>query len=195
MNLWLEILTDAVFRTLLGGMVRDLCVQLGKRVSKRFGKETPRKGRAASTRKSPAHYKRRSPGISALPCYAGRCARHGCMNCGRFVEAEKRPAGRGGKKMKIREAFIGYKEVGKSVRGHPLENARRVVDYMRGAFDERADQEQFWVVLLDAKLCPIARSCLFVGTLDAVTVHPREVLRMALLSAAHSFIGRVRRPG
>jgi DNA repair protein RadC len=88
--------------------------------------------------------------------------------------------------MKIREAFITYKDTGRTMPRKELTCARTVRRYMADV--AHTLQEQFWVILLDAKLAPIARSCVFVGTLDSVMIHPREVLRLALLAAAHSII-------
>ena len=69
-----------------------------------------------------------------------------------------------------------------------MSNAKSVAQYMGNAFDERPDQEQLWVILLDAKLNALARQCVFVGTVDAVTIHPREIFRLAVLASAHSFV-------
>jgi DNA repair protein RadC len=89
--------------------------------------------------------------------------------------------------MKIREAFITYKESKQRTDVRELCSPQDIARYMAGAFSDYPDQEQFWVILLNAKLRPIARSRLFIGTLDGVTVHPREVLRIAVCAAAHSF--------
>jgi len=48
--------------------------------------------------------------------------------------------------------------------------------------------EEFYVLFLDAKLAVIASEQLFVGTLDSVTVHPREVFHRALKHLAHSIV-------
>lgn len=90
--------------------------------------------------------------------------------------------------MKIREAFIGYKDTGKSVLTQVMSNAKAVANYMGDAFEERPDQEQFWVILTDVKLRAMARQCVFIGTLDSIAVHPRELFRLALLASAHSII-------
>lgn len=48
--------------------------------------------------------------------------------------------------------------------------------------------EEFYVLFLDTKLNVIANEQLFVGTLDAVTVHPREIFHRAIKHLAHSVI-------
>ena len=50
------------------------------------------------------------------------------------------------------------------------------------------DREVFYVIYLDIKLHVIGYEQVAVGTLEGVTVHPREVMRGALLSGAYSII-------
>jgi DNA repair protein RadC len=90
--------------------------------------------------------------------------------------------------MKIREAQISYTETEHEFQACELTNATRVVDYMRGAIDFRPDQEQVWVLLLDARLQPLGRFLCALGTVSSVTVHPREVFKPAILASASSII-------
>jgi DNA repair protein RadC len=49
-------------------------------------------------------------------------------------------------------------------------------------------QEQFWVVMLDAKMRVMCAKCVALGTLDAATTSPREVFRPAIQHCAASII-------
>lgn len=94
-----------------------------------------------------------------------------------------------GKEQKVRiyEAKIQYSLVrlGDSL---ILDTPDKVPQYMAGAFDEYPTQETFWVVLLDTKNRPIARTMVSLGTANATLVHPREVFRVAVVCSATAII-------
>lgn len=66
-------------------------------------------------------------------------------------------------------------------------SAKNVFNYYRDMFTH-SFCEEFYVLFLDTKLNVIACEQLFVGTLDAVTVHPREIFHRAIKNLAHSII-------
>lgn len=49
-------------------------------------------------------------------------------------------------------------------------------------------QEHFVVILLDAKNQVIFKKTVFIGSLNACLVHPREIFRLALLKSAAAII-------
>ena len=51
-------------------------------------------------------------------------------------------------------------------------------------FDDKLDQEEFLIAILDTKLCVRRVVRITRGTLDASLVHPREVFRPAIADAA-----------
>lgn len=71
---------------------------------------------------------------------------------------------------------------------HRARDARDVSAYMAGAFSERPEQEQFWVLMLDARNHVKGRQLVTVGTQTATLAHPREVFRAAILCGATSII-------
>lgn len=62
------------------------------------------------------------------------------------------------------------------------------VESLGGYFDERLDQEEFLIAILDTKL--IVRRVVRItrGTLDASLVHPREVFRAAIADCASAIL-------
>lgn len=66
-------------------------------------------------------------------------------------------------------------------------SAREIYRLYRGMF-RNAFSEEFYALYLDTKLCVVACEQLFVGTLDSVTVHPREVFHRAIKHLAHSVV-------
>lgn len=89
--------------------------------------------------------------------------------------------------MRVYEASISYKVVA-NVDFKKVETPTKVVEYMRGAFDEYPMQETFWVVLLNRKNHAIARQMITLGTLTGTLVSAREVLRPAILAGAASIV-------
>ncbi|MGD9730251.1 MAG: DNA repair protein RadC [Nitrospiraceae bacterium] len=63
--------------------------------------------------------------------------------------------------------------------GAALENPSAVMDYLRLSLGE-CEREIFAVVFLDTRHRVLATEHLFFGTIDACTVHPREVVKAAL---------------
>lgn len=64
----------------------------------------------------------------------------------------------------------------------------QVVDYMKGAFDDRRDQEQFWIICLDGANQPIGRRLLTLGLVNKTQIHAREAFRIAIAAGAVSVI-------
>lgn len=65
------------------------------------------------------------------------------------------------------------------VRGDSLGNPRQVRDYLRACLRDRA-AEVFCVMLLDNRHRMIRFVECFQGTIDSATVHPREIVRLAI---------------
>jgi DNA repair protein RadC len=89
--------------------------------------------------------------------------------------------------MRIYEAKISYQLVQEGP-VEALSNAERVVEYMRGAFDELPLVETFYVVPVNRKNKPLGRHRVTVGTATATLCHPREVFRIAVMASACSII-------
>jgi len=70
----------------------------------------------------------------------------------------------------------------------PISDPNSTVAYMAGAFDDFVTQEQFWVILVDTKNCPIGRHRITIGTVNSTLVSPREVFRPAIVGSATSII-------
>lgn len=89
--------------------------------------------------------------------------------------------------MRIYEASISYNlvQLGETV---PLNRPELVPAYLETAFRSHPTQESFWVILLDRKNCPTGRIMISLGTLTSTLVHPREVLRAAILGSAAAII-------
>lgn len=90
--------------------------------------------------------------------------------------------------MQVKEAYIAYRTTKRTVPNVTVTTPAAVESLMRTTIEARPDQEQLWVLLFDAHLRLLGRHCCFVGTLDGVLICPREILRLALLASAHSFI-------
>jgi len=69
-----------------------------------------------------------------------------------------------------------------------VNRADQVPGYMAGAFDERPEQESFWVICLNRKNRARARHLVTLGTQTNSLVHPREVFRPAIMSNACAII-------
>ncbi|PTY03667.1 DNA repair protein RadC [Opitutaceae bacterium EW11] len=89
--------------------------------------------------------------------------------------------------MRVYEASISYKivQLGEVAK---VDTPERVTEYLRSGMDEHAAVESFWVIALDRKNKPIARSMVTLGTATSSLVHPREVFRYALLQSAAAII-------
>ena len=89
--------------------------------------------------------------------------------------------------MRIYQVKISYSLVseGESV---SLDNAEKVADYLRSAFEENPAQEAFYAVYLDRRSHPIGRHMITLGTATNTLAHPREVFRGAILANAAALI-------
>lgn len=90
--------------------------------------------------------------------------------------------------MTIKELDFTYRDTGIAYAGDTLNSPEDVIEYMKGAFDMRPEQEQFWVVMLDRQNRPLGRSLCTLGTVSCSIVHPREIFRAAILSSASSIV-------
>lgn len=90
--------------------------------------------------------------------------------------------------MYVKEVEIRYRKTAISIEHVVLDNPRRVVDYMHGALDFRPDQEQLWVILVDARLRAMGRFLCCLGTATLCPCHPRELFRAAIIGSACSII-------
>lgn len=142
-------------------------------------------------------------GHSVSPSLAARAAlpRHSAPvtptreTRGRTAGARRQPelfsgtdsAGGSNTAMRIYEASITYNlvQLGDST---PLNRPELVPAYLKTAFETHPTQESFWVILLDRKNRPIGRVMISLGTLTSTLVHPREVLRAAILGSAAAII-------
>lgn len=89
--------------------------------------------------------------------------------------------------MKIYNVEIRYSLVREDA-AEVVNNPFKIVEYMRGAFDERPEQESFWVILLNRKNFPKGRHMVTIGTATAALAHPREVFRAAIVGSAASIV-------
>ena len=89
--------------------------------------------------------------------------------------------------MRVYEAITTYKVVAQ-VEFRKVDSPAKVVEYMKGAFDENPLQEAFYVLLLDRKNHAIGRQRITLGTLTGTQVHPREVFRAAIVGNAAAIV-------
>ena len=89
--------------------------------------------------------------------------------------------------MKIYDAKIRYTLVNEGP-AEVLANAGKVVEYMKGAFDDYPLQEAFWVILCNRKNRAMARHRVTLGTATSALAHPREVFKLAILASACSVL-------
>jgi DNA repair protein RadC len=68
----------------------------------------------------------------------------------------------------------------------PLTHPRRFVEYMQGAFEDCAEQESLWLISMNPKRRPIARTLVRTGPLVAAMTSPRDLYRVALHADAHA---------
>lgn len=60
------------------------------------------------------------------------------------------------------------------------------VDYMTGAFEDCAHEESLWLISMNPKWRPIARTLVKTGPLVAAMTSPRELFRVALHADANA---------
>lgn len=70
----------------------------------------------------------------------------------------------------------------------PLNQPEQIVRYMEGAFAAEPTVESVWVIALNTKLRPLGRIKIGSGTLNSCLVHPREVFRAAIMTAASNIV-------
>lgn len=68
----------------------------------------------------------------------------------------------------------------------PLTNPITYVEYMAGAFVDCAREESLWLISMNPKCRPIARSLVRTGPLVAAMTSPRDMFRVALHADANS---------
>lgn len=83
---------------------------------------------------------------------------------------------------KIKRQFI------REIETETMISPQTVVDFARAVIDFDRDQEQLIVLILDGKNRIKAHFQVSTGTLNASLVHPREVFRPAIISAAAAII-------
>src|SRR5882762_1861607 len=64
--------------------------------------------------------------------------------------------------------------------GDPLTKPLTFVKFMAGAFEDCAQQESLWLVSMNPRHRPIARTLLRTGPLVAAMTSPRDLFRVAL---------------
>jgi DNA repair protein RadC len=70
--------------------------------------------------------------------------------------------------------------------GKSMTTASKIYEYTKHEFDQH--REEFHILLLDTQLRAIGYKKIFSGTLDSITIHPREVFATAIEHLAHSII-------
>lgn len=68
----------------------------------------------------------------------------------------------------------------------PLTQPLRFIEYMEGAFEDCGHEESLWLISMNPKCRPIARTLLRTGPLVAAMVSPRDVFRVALQADANA---------
>ena len=89
--------------------------------------------------------------------------------------------------MRIYEASLTYNLISEGEQ-IILNTPALVADYLRSGIELHPMQESFWVIVLDRKNHPLGRHMVSLGTLTGTMVHPREILRIAILGAASAII-------
>lgn len=90
--------------------------------------------------------------------------------------------------MQILEARLIYEPKPRVLAFSALNTPQRVATYMADAFDERPEQEAFWVILLDRKNQPKGRHLVSLGTTTATLASPREIMRAVIIGNATAII-------
>jgi len=68
----------------------------------------------------------------------------------------------------------------------PLTKPLTYVEYMQGAFEDGAREESLWLISMNPKCRPIARTLLRTGPLVAAMTSPRDLFRVALQADANA---------
>jgi len=70
----------------------------------------------------------------------------------------------------------------------PLTQPGMFVEYMHGAFEDCAREESLWLISMNPKCRPIARTLLRTGPLVAAMTSPRDLFRVALQADADAIV-------
>ena len=84
-------------------------------------------------------------------------------------------------------AFELSKRINKKSGKFKLTSSEDIFEYFRYDFIN-VKQEMVYVVLFDTKLNFISKKVLFLGTVDGVDIHPREIFKYAISESASSFV-------
>lgn len=68
----------------------------------------------------------------------------------------------------------------------PLTKPLTYVEYMAGAFQDCAHEESLWLISMNPKCRPIARTLIRTGPLVAAMTSPRDLFRVALYTDANA---------
>lgn len=90
--------------------------------------------------------------------------------------------------MKIYNLKVTYEQIGDTEDNDQFTSAAQAVRYMKGAFDEYPNQEQFFVIALNGANRPIFRKMITLGIANATQIHARECFAPCILSGAVSVI-------
>lgn len=82
---------------------------------------------------------------------------------------------------------LGKRAAREAVRELPMDRPDRIFDYI-GLEMQALNQEELHLLSLDTRLNLVHHDRIFRGTLNETSAHPREIMRMALLRNAASFI-------
>jgi len=83
-------------------------------------------------------------------------------------------------------------ELEKCIRKSPIEQETKigysfdVYNYMK--YIEHFEQENFFVLLLDSKMKVISKELIYIGTVNEISIHPREVFKTAIRKNTVSII-------
>ncbi len=69
----------------------------------------------------------------------------------------------------------------------PLKKAKDIFNYAMPKIGD-LKQENFIVILLDSRSCIINDKVIFVGTVNATLIHPREIFKSAIIESASSIV-------
>ena len=85
----------------------------------------------------------------------------------------------------LREVVVNY--VPKSSERFPFNNPEQVANFARGVLIDNS-REHFIAIYLNARYVVVGYSLLAIGTVNMVSIHPREVYHRALLAGAFAFV-------
>jgi len=89
--------------------------------------------------------------------------------------------------MRIYEAKLSFHLIQEGP-AEPVSNPAKIVEYMRGGFDELPLNEMLYVIVLDRRNKPMGRHRVTIGTATSALAHPREVYRIAVAASAAAIV-------